>query len=50
MWLIARGAMADVDSSAAAGAAVGKAPTVRHRFFHVPASNTAVGHLILENP
>ena len=36
MWLIARGAMdADVD--------------VLHRFYHVPASNTAVGHLILEN-
>lgn len=41
MWLIARGAMADV--------AGGKAPTLAHRFFHVPASNTAVGHLILEN-
>ncbi len=41
MWLIARGAMADV--------AGGKAPTVVHRFYHVPASNTAVGHLILEN-
>lgn len=41
MWLIARGAMADV--------AGGNAPTVAHRFFHVPASNTAVGHLILEN-
>jgi protocatechuate 4,5-dioxygenase beta chain len=41
MWLIARGAMADV--------AGGKSPRVRHRFFHVPASNTAVGHLILEN-
>jgi hypothetical protein len=41
MWLIARGAMADI--------AGGKKPTVRHRFFHVPASNTAVGHLILEN-
>jgi protocatechuate 4,5-dioxygenase, beta chain len=41
MWLIARGAMADV--------AGGPAPTVKHRFFHVPASNTAVGHLILEN-
>jgi gallate dioxygenase len=41
MWLIARGAMADI--------AGGKAPTVAHRFFHVPASNTAVGHLILEN-
>ena len=40
MWLIARGAMADV--------AGGPAPTVRHRFYHVPASNTAVGHLILE--
>ncbi len=37
MWLIARGAMSD------------KAPTVKHRFYHVPASNTAVGHLILEN-
>jgi protocatechuate 4,5-dioxygenase beta chain len=41
MWLIARGAMADV-----AGAAP---PLVKHRFYHVPASNTAVGHLILEN-
>jgi protocatechuate 4,5-dioxygenase beta chain len=41
MWLIARGAMADV--------AGGKPPTVTHRFYHVPASNTAVGHLILEN-
>ncbi|CAM5184139.1 protocatechuate 3,4-dioxygenase [Oligella ureolytica] len=36
MWLIARGAMdADVD--------------VIKRFYHVPASNIAVGHLILEN-
>src|SRR5574337_576170 len=39
MWLIARGAMAE-----------GRAPKVVHRFYHVPASNTAVGHLILENP
>ena len=39
MWLIARGAMAE-----------GRAPRVAHRFYHVPASNTAVGHLILENP
>ena len=37
MWLVARGAMSD------------NPPRVRHRFFHVPASNTAVGHLILEN-
>ena len=42
MWLIARGAMSDVAGS-------GKPPRVAHRFFHVPASNTAVGHLILEN-
>ncbi len=42
MWLIARGAMADV--------AGGPQPKVVHRFYHVPASNTAVGHLILENP
>jgi protocatechuate 4,5-dioxygenase beta chain len=42
MWLIARGAMADV--------AGGAPPTLVHRFYHVPASNTAVGHLILENP
>ena len=42
MWLIARGAMSD------AGAG-GTPPYVRHRFYHVPASNTAVGHLILEN-
>lgn len=41
MWLIARGAMSDV--------AGGPAPKVAHRFYHVPASNTAVGHLILEN-
>ena len=41
MWLIARGAMADVHG--------GAAPKVLHRFYHVPASNTAVGHLILEN-
>lgn len=40
MWLIARGAMAD--------AAGGPAPQVKHRFYHVPASNTAVGHLILQ--
>ena len=37
MWLIARGALAR-DARPA------------HRFYHVPASNTAVGHLILENP
>ncbi|MBL8478628.1 MAG: hypothetical protein JNK59_04910 [Sterolibacteriaceae bacterium] len=37
MWLIARGAMND------------SAPKVAHRFYHIPASNTAVGHLILEN-
>jgi protocatechuate 4,5-dioxygenase, beta chain len=41
MWFIARGAMADV--------AGGRAPKIVHRFYHVPASNTAVGHLILEN-
>ena len=41
MWLVARGAMDD--------AAGGASPTVKHRFYHVPASNTAVGHLILEN-
>lgn len=40
MWLIARGAMAD--------GAGGPPPTVVHRFYHVPASNTAVGHLILQ--
>ena len=42
MWLIARGAMSDSGPG-------GRAPLVRHRFYHVPASNTAVGHLILEN-
>ena len=41
MWLIARGAMSDLNG--------GPAPTVKQRFYHVPASNTAVGHLILEN-
>ena len=42
MWLIARGAMADAFG--------GTKPEVAHRFYHVPASNTAVGHLILEDP
>ena len=32
-----------------ADVADGPKPTVKHRFYHVPASNTAVGHLILEN-
>jgi protocatechuate 4,5-dioxygenase beta chain len=36
MWLVMRGALADV-------------VTEVHRHYHVPASNTAVGHLILEN-
>ncbi len=36
MWLVALGAM-------------GPNPRLVHRFHHVPASNTAVGHLILEN-
>jgi protocatechuate 4,5-dioxygenase, beta chain len=41
MWLIARGAMDDL--------AGGTAPKEVHRFHHVPASNTSVGHVILEN-
>ncbi|MBV9441005.1 MAG: protocatechuate 3,4-dioxygenase, partial [Candidatus Eremiobacteraeota bacterium] len=36
MWLIMRGALDDRVKQV-------------HRFYHVPASNTAVGHLILEN-
>jgi len=44
MWLIARGAMPDVTD----GRSMGPPPRVRHRFYHVPASNTAVGHLVLE--
>jgi len=40
MWLVARGALADVSG--------GPAPTEAHRLYHVPASNTAVGQLILE--
>lgn len=36
MWLIMRGALDEKVN-------------VKHRFYHVPASNTAVGHLILEN-
>ena len=36
MWLVMRGALNDdVD--------------VIHQFYHVPASNTAAGHLILQN-
>lgn len=42
MWLIARGAMADVVHPE-------RQSKLKHRFYHVPASNTAVGHLILEN-
>ena len=41
MWHIARGAMGDVNNG-------GKLNVV-HRFYHVPASNTAVGHLILQD-
>ena len=37
MWLIMRGALDDRIN-------------VTHRFYHVPASNTAIGHLVLENP
>jgi protocatechuate 4,5-dioxygenase beta chain len=37
MWLVALGALKPK-------------PRPVHRFYHVPASNTAVGHLILENP
>ena len=40
MWLIARGAMGDLRG--------GTPPVERHRLYHVPASNTAVGQLILE--
>ena len=36
MWLIMRGALSERVNAL-------------HRFYHVPASNTAVGHLILEN-
>jgi len=36
MWLIMRGALHEQ-------------VTEKHRFYHVPASNTAVGHIILEN-
>ena len=36
MWLVMRGALDDD-------------VVERHRFYYVPASNTAVGHLILEN-
>jgi protocatechuate 4,5-dioxygenase beta chain len=36
MWLIMRGALDDEVQEV-------------HRFYHVPASNTAVGHIILEN-
>ena len=45
MWLIARGAMSDIQD----GKVTGPAPKLKHRFYHVPASNTAVGHAILEN-
>ena len=37
MWFVMRGALDDDLNQV-------------HRFYHVPASNTAVGHLILENP
>jgi len=40
MWLVARGALADLHG--------GPAPEPVHRLYHVPASNTAVGQLILQ--
>jgi protocatechuate 4,5-dioxygenase beta chain len=36
MWLIMRGAL-------------NERVRLLHRFYHVPASNTAVGHVVLEN-
>ena len=36
MWFVMRGAL-------------NREVSLKHRFYHVPASNTAVGHLILEN-
>jgi len=42
MWLIARGAMQDIAGNPGS-------IKVKHRFYHVPASNTAVGHLILQD-
>ena len=36
MWMVMRGAM-------------DKEVELKHRFYHVPASNTAVGHLVVEN-
>jgi len=36
MWMVMRGAM-------------DKEVDLKHRFYHVPASNTAVGHLVMEN-
>lgn len=41
MWLVARGALGDL--------AGGPAPVEAHRLYHVPASNTAVGQLVLED-
>ena len=41
--------MSDVSRGAGADVAGGAKPKVAHRFYHVPASNTAVGHLILED-
>jgi protocatechuate 4,5-dioxygenase beta chain len=35
MWLVMRGAL-------------GRRVNELHRFYHVPASNTAVGHLVIE--
>jgi protocatechuate 4,5-dioxygenase, beta chain len=50
MWLVARGALSDLKGEpTVSGKVPNKAPKVAHRFYHVPASNTAVGHLILEN-
>jgi aromatic ring-opening dioxygenase catalytic subunit (LigB family) len=47
MWLIARGAMMTGAAGAATRTGPEPTPTCVHRFYHVPASNTAVGHLIL---
>jgi hypothetical protein len=41
MWFIARGALDDLHG--------GSSPSVINRHYHVPASNTAVGHLVLDN-
>ena len=49
MWLIMRGALGDAVEYLIPNLQIKVSFELLHRFYHVPASNTAVGHLVLKS-